>query len=154
MLPIDLSIDKVRLCTGMNTEGIFRVSPSAAVVRTIKEAYDRGHPMTLSRYDYSGPEGSQTLAASLLKSFLRELPSPLVREEDYSLIDKCPSIKETDFDGSGMEAVEYIRDKFLPALAERESGSCEVVLLAAVLELLHDISLRSGQSSSFNYQIR
>lgn len=70
---------------------------------------------------------------------------PVITSSDYALIDRCPTIRDSDFEDGSMEVVEYIRDRVLPELSARESGQSEVVLMASVLELLHEISLRSGR---------
>ena len=125
---------------GLEAEGVFRLSPSTALVRTLREAFDRGHPITLANYN-SMPDSAAHLSASLLKLFLRTLPEPLIRHEDYSLIEKCPDAQRND----GLDAVEYIRETFLPSLAEQEGGQAKLVLLAHVLELLYEVSLRSSK---------
>ena len=68
----------------------------------------------------------------------------MITSSDYALIDRCPTIKDADFEGGSKEVVDYIRDRVLPELSARESGQSEVVLMASVLELLHEVSLRSG----------
>ncbi|KAK4696643.1 hypothetical protein P7C70_g8341, partial [Phenoliferia sp. Uapishka_3] len=56
----------VLMVEGPSSIGIFRRSPSSAMVKQIQDAYDRGHPVTLSQY----PD-SAYVAASLLKLYLR-----------------------------------------------------------------------------------
>ena len=127
---------------GLEAEGLFRLSPSTALVRTLREAYDRGHPIALANYN-NLPDSAAHLSASLLKLFLRTLPEPIIRHEDYSSVEKCPDPSRND----GLDAVEYIREVFLPTLAEQEGGQAKLVLLAHVLQLLYEVSLRSSAAS-------
>ncbi|KAG0350968.1 hypothetical protein BG005_009518 [Podila minutissima] len=55
---------------GLCVEGLFRRSPSSAMLKQVRAAYDRGNPIFLSEYDIH-------ISAVLLKLFLRELPEPI-----------------------------------------------------------------------------
>ncbi len=88
-------------------------------VQQVREAYDRGHPITLADY----PD-SAFLAASLLKLYLRELPQPLVPLSAYPLVRAIPL-------GGGPDAQAFVRSELLPAL----DGNTRALLraVAAVL---------------------
>ncbi|KAF8328209.1 uncharacterized protein EI90DRAFT_3146228 [Cantharellus anzutake] len=62
-------VDYVRM-NGLESEGIFRRSPSSALLKQIKEAYNRGQTVSLSSF------GDPHIAAVLLKAFFRDLPQP------------------------------------------------------------------------------
>ncbi|GAA5974664.1 hypothetical protein JCM11641_007047 [Rhodosporidiobolus odoratus] len=95
---------EVLLSQGPDSTGIFRRSPSAANVRILKGAYDRGHPVSLASLPYA-----PYLAASLFKSFLRSLPSPMFSPSSFPLARGCPLADEV--------ALPYIRSRLFPALS-------------------------------------
>ncbi|KZV83435.1 hypothetical protein EXIGLDRAFT_701436 [Exidia glandulosa HHB12029] len=117
--------------TGMTDEGLFRRSPNTVMLNQAKQAYDRGHPVSLASF------GDAHLAAVLLKKFLKDLPEPIVPEGCYPIIKRCPLPSD---DPADMAAVMYIRESILPALHSHAA----VVLLSYVLHLMHDVSLRSA----------
>ncbi|KAG8890717.1 hypothetical protein FRB98_006221 [Tulasnella sp. 332] len=116
---------------GMEVEGIFRRSPNSALLRQAKEAYDRGHPVSLS--SFSDPH----IGAVLLKKFFRDLPEPIFHEGTFPIVQRCPLMLENNDD---LATDTYIREQLLPAL---KSDAAEIVL-SYVCHLLHDISLRAS----------
>ncbi|KAH8096615.1 Rho GTPase activation protein [Cristinia sonorae] len=116
--------------SGMQEEGLFRRSPSSALLRQVQQAYDRGHVVSLDTF------GDPHLAAVLLKKYLRDLPDPLFPESTYSTIRRCPMPTN---DPGDMASVMYIRETLLPELAP-----CAYILLSHILHLLHEVSLRSA----------
>ncbi|XP_075044292.1 rho GTPase-activating protein 1 [Mixophyes fleayi] len=56
----------------LSTEGIFRRSASTQVVREVQQKYNMGVPVSFQQYD------DVHLTAVILKTFLRELPEPLL----------------------------------------------------------------------------
>ncbi|KAH7049721.1 Rho GTPase activation protein [Linnemannia elongata] len=64
---------------GLYVEGLFRRSPSSAMLKQVRAAYDRGNPVNLTEYDIH-------ISAVLLKLFLRELPEPIFPVDLYSLL--------------------------------------------------------------------
>ena len=104
---------------GLNEDGLFRRSPSSALLRAAQDAYDRGNVVSLDTF------GDPHLAAVLIKKFLRDLPEPIFGEELYALIRRCPDVKS---DQSDMSAVIYMREVLLPELEP-----CVYILLSAVL---------------------
>ncbi|PWN45420.1 hypothetical protein IE81DRAFT_190424 [Ceraceosorus guamensis] len=125
----------------MDTEGIFRRSPPSSLLRAAQMAYDGGHPVNLERYG-DGPASAAHLAASLLKTFLRRLPSPLFPPSLYPLVKACPLHDPGENLADLEDTLEYIRSRLLPALAP----PCKITLLATVCELLHDVAQRSQRN--------
>ncbi|KAG8907451.1 hypothetical protein FRB99_004246 [Tulasnella sp. 403] len=123
-------VEFVREC-GMEVEGIFRRSPNSALLKQAKEAYDRGHPVSLSAF------ADPHIAAVLLKKFFRDLPDPIFHEDMYPVVRKCPMPTS---DSGDMATIAYIREQILPAL---RTDAAEI-LLSYVFHLLHDISIRSS----------
>ncbi|KAF8898072.1 Rho GTPase activation protein [Mucidula mucida] len=118
--------------TGLYEEGLFRRSPSSALLRAAQDAYDRGNVVNLETF------GDQHLAAVLIKKFLRDLPEPVFGEEMYAVIRRCPEVKS---DLADMAAVRYVREAILPDLEP-----CMYILLSAVLHLMHEVSLRAASN--------
>ncbi|KAI5480563.1 hypothetical protein MNV49_000259 [Pseudohyphozyma bogoriensis] len=124
---------------GLDAIGVFRRSASAATVKQLQDAYDRGHPVTLLEY----PDAAY-LAASLLKLFLRSLPTPIFAPSLYPLIRSCPISlppSATVFAPTAApqaEAIQFIRTTLLPAFSKPT-----LLVLQPILSLLHEISLRS-----------
>ena len=118
-------------------EGIFRRSPSSALLKTAQESYDRGHPVSLEQYR------DPHIPAVLLKVFLRSLPRPIFPASMYGLIRSCPPPPLPSTDGESAQAqaqaqetIDYLRTRLLPAI---EPG-CSAILLSYVLEMLHKVS--------------
>ncbi|XP_045408768.1 rho GTPase-activating protein 8 isoform X2 [Lemur catta] len=65
---------------GLRTEGLFRRSASVSTVREIQRLYDQGKPVNFDDY------GDVHVPAVILKTFLRELPQPLLTFEAYEQI--------------------------------------------------------------------
>ncbi|KAJ8384141.1 hypothetical protein AAFF_G00208430 [Aldrovandia affinis] len=63
---------------GMEEEGLFRVAAAASVVKQLKSSLDDGHT------DYSEFTSDPHAVAGALKSYLRELPEPLMTFDLYS----------------------------------------------------------------------
>ncbi|KAL4245274.1 Rho-GAP domain-containing protein [Abortiporus biennis] len=118
--------------SGMQEEGLFRRSPNSVLLKQVQQAYDRGHVVSLDTF------GDPHLAAVLLKKYLRDLPEPLFPESTYPSIRRCPV--PTD-DPSDMTSIVYLRDVLLPELPH-----CAYILLSHVLNLLHEVSLRSASN--------
>ncbi|SJL07966.1 uncharacterized protein ARMOST_11324 [Armillaria ostoyae] len=118
--------------TGMEEEGLFRRSPSSALLRAAQEAYDRGNVVSLETF------GDPHLAAVLLKKYLRDLPEPIFPETLYPTIRRCPIPSS---DPTDMTAISFVRETLLPDLPP-----CAYILLSHVLHLMHEVSLRSASN--------
>jgi len=125
---------------GMEEVGLFRRSASTVTLKQVKAAYDRGHPVNLETYH------DVHLAAVLLKMFFRDLPTPVIPEECYTVIRRCPAPSTEDGDTA---CITYIRENVLPALGSYAS----VILLSYVLHLLHDVSLRASTNKMDAYNL-
>ncbi|KAI0337465.1 Rho GTPase activation protein [Trametopsis cervina] len=117
--------------TGLMDEGLFRRSPSSALLRQVQQAYDRGNVVSLNTF------ADPHLAAVLLKKYLRDLPDPIFPENVYPLIRHCP----LPHDPTDMSGVQYIRETLLPALVP-----CATILLSYVIHLLHEVSQRNASN--------
>ncbi|GAA5956821.1 hypothetical protein JCM21900_004352 [Sporobolomyces salmonicolor] len=95
----------VLLSQGPESIGIFRRSPSAATVKVVESAFDRGHPVSLASY----PDAPY-IAASILKLFLRSLPSPIFPPTLFPLARNCPRPSKAS------AAIAYIQRRLLPLL--------------------------------------
>ncbi|KAG2123806.1 hypothetical protein DEU56DRAFT_828775 [Suillus clintonianus] len=118
------------LTSGLNEEGIFRRSPSSALLKQVQEAYDRGQVVSLQSFN------DPHLAAVLLKKYLRDLPDPPFPDSLYPDIRRCPTPSN---DPADIAATTYIRDTLLPQLMP-----CMYILLSNILYVLHEVSLRSS----------
>jgi len=111
------------LTKGLCELGLFRRSPSSALLRAAQEAYDRGNVVSLETF--SDPH----LAAVLLKKYLRDLPEPIFPESIYGTIRRCPMPPSLNDDLDGERAsVHYIRETLLPELVP-----CAYILLSQIL---------------------
>ncbi|GAA5997444.1 uncharacterized protein JCM10292_000852 [Rhodotorula paludigena] len=119
----------VLLEEGPSSVGIFRRSPSAAHVAILHGAYSRGHPVSLSKY----PDAPY-LAASLLKRFLHDLPTPIFPRSSWDAARTCPI---DDDEG----AVAYLREHFLPLL-----DPPALALLQRLTEVLSRIAARADEN--------
>ncbi|KDN45020.1 hypothetical protein RSAG8_05193, partial [Rhizoctonia solani AG-8 WAC10335] len=77
----------------LEVEGLFRRSPNVGVLRSVREAYDRGNQVTLAQYH------DPHIAAVLIKKFLRDLPEPIFSGPLYPIIAKCPPSTGWGVDG-------------------------------------------------------
>ncbi|CAE6439377.1 unnamed protein product [Rhizoctonia solani] len=68
----------------LEVEGLFRRSPNVGLLKSVREAYDRGNQVTLAQYH------DPHIAAVLIKKFLRDLPEPIFSGSLYPIIAKCP----------------------------------------------------------------
>ncbi|XP_075863038.1 rho GTPase-activating protein 8 [Microcebus murinus] len=74
---------------GLRTEGLFRRSASVATVREIQRLYNQGKPVNFDDY------GDIHVPAVILKTFLRELPQPLLTFEAYEQILGITSVESS-----------------------------------------------------------
>ncbi|XP_032814156.2 rho GTPase-activating protein 8-like isoform X2 [Petromyzon marinus] len=85
---------------GLQTEGIFRRSASTQALRETQERYNRGQPVDFQAL------GDVHLAAVILKTFLRELPEPLLT---FSLFPYIVSVQGLEKDARGAAVVEMVK---------------------------------------------
>ncbi|KAF9164663.1 hypothetical protein DFQ27_009268 [Actinomortierella ambigua] len=108
---------------GLHVEGLFRRSPSSAMLKQVRAAYDRGNPVDLSEYDIH-------ISAVLLKLFLKELPEPIFPRELYA------RLGATKTEGSPPKTlVMYVREDVLGALSHNQ-----LVVVMEVFNLLRNVA--------------
>lgn len=100
---------------GIDKQGLFRRSPSTAILRQLEEAYDRGQRVDIAHYD------DPHLAAVLIKKFFRMLPQSIFSEDLYNVIRKCPV---PDDEGTRAASIEYVREEVIGGLP----GNAQVLL--------------------------
>ncbi|XP_037700965.1 rho GTPase-activating protein 8 [Choloepus didactylus] len=74
---------------GLRTEGLFRRSASVQAVREVRRLYNQGKPVNFDDY------GDIHVPAVTLKTFLRELPQPLLTCEAYEQILGITSVESS-----------------------------------------------------------
>ncbi|XP_044918437.1 rho GTPase-activating protein 8 isoform X5 [Felis catus] len=74
---------------GLRTEGLFRRSASVHTIREIQRLYDQGKPVNFDDY------GDVHIPAVILKTFLRELPQPLLTFTAYEQILGITSVESS-----------------------------------------------------------
>ncbi|XP_044633981.2 LOW QUALITY PROTEIN: rho GTPase-activating protein 8 [Equus asinus] len=74
---------------GLRTEGLFRRSASVQTVREVQRLYNQGKPVDFDDY------GDIHIPAAILKTFLRELPQPLLTFEAYEQILGITSVESS-----------------------------------------------------------
>lgn len=74
---------------GLRTEGLFRRSASAQAVRQVQRLLDQGKPVNFDDY------GDVHLPAVVLKTFLRELPQPLLTFAAYEQVLGITSVESS-----------------------------------------------------------
>ncbi|KAG8714124.1 hypothetical protein FRC08_012339 [Ceratobasidium sp. 394] len=95
----------------LEVEGLFRRSPNGAVLRSVREAYDRGNQVTLSQY------ADPHIAAVLLKKFLRDLPEPVFSDTLYPIIARCPPSTGWGVDGFAPDPRGKPTPGYLPSIS-------------------------------------
>lgn len=114
----------------LEDKGLFRRSPSSALLKQVQAAYDRGQVVDLSQYN------DANLCAVLIKKFFRALPQPIFLDSMFAMIRNCPN---PDNPNTRDDAVEYIKTKIIGELEGNKQ-----ILLNVVLHLLHDVAARSS----------
>ncbi|KAM4677438.1 rho GTPase-activating protein 8 [Discoglossus pictus] len=72
---------------GLRTEGLFRRSVSVHIIKDVQKRYNLGRPVDFDEY------GDVHVPAVILKTFLRELPEPLLTFDSYSPILDITSVE-------------------------------------------------------------
>ncbi len=68
---------------GTEIEGIFRRSANASTVKTVQKKFNAGEPVNFRDHDIHVP-------AVILKTFLRELPEPILTYDLYDAVIRIP----------------------------------------------------------------
>nr|XP_045007461.1 rho GTPase-activating protein 8 isoform X3 [Jaculus jaculus] len=74
---------------GLRTEGLFRKSASAQTIRQVQRLFNQGKPVNFDDY------GDIHIPAVILKTFLRELPEPLLTFRAYEQILGITSVESS-----------------------------------------------------------
>ncbi|XP_039719142.1 rho GTPase-activating protein 8 isoform X2 [Pteropus medius] len=109
---------------GLRSEGLFRRSASVQTVSEIQRLYNQGKPVNFDDY------GDIHVPATILKTFLRELPQPLLTFEAYEQVLGITSVESS-------LRVAYCR-QILQGLPEH---NCAV--LGYLVGFLHEVSRES-----------
>jgi len=86
---IDKCLQYLNNKESLETEGIFRISADQGVLISLKRRFDRGEDIDLTTYD------THTVA-SVVKSYFRELPEPLLTFDLYDCFVASMGISETE----------------------------------------------------------
>ncbi|CAG8545036.1 8158_t:CDS:2 [Acaulospora morrowiae] len=113
---------------GLDTEGVFRRSPSSILLRQAKEAYDRGNPVNLKDYGVH-------VAAVLLKMFFNDQPIAVFPTGTYD------ALKQIQHKSHPIGRLEFIRSNVFPLLSH-----ATILLLRYVCGLLVDVSKRKSKN--------
>ncbi|KAF9978277.1 hypothetical protein BGZ73_003084 [Actinomortierella ambigua] len=109
---------------GLQVEGLFRRSPSSAMLKQVRAAYDRGNPVDLSEYDIH-------ISAVLLKLFLKEMPEPVFPRNLYAHLES----KAEGAAAAPKTMVAYLREDVLGALSHNQ-----LVVVMEVFNLLRTVA--------------
>ncbi|KAF9198409.1 hypothetical protein BGZ49_000780, partial [Haplosporangium sp. Z 27] len=122
---------------GLYVEGLFRRSPSSAMLKQVRTAYDNGSPINLAEYDIH-------ISAVLLKLFLRELPEPIFPVSVYEKLQKQHE------DEKGITVGEFIKSDVIPHLSHNN-----LILTMEVFRLLRMVADRheSNKMTALNLAI-
>ncbi|TPX60576.1 hypothetical protein PhCBS80983_g01671 [Powellomyces hirtus] len=115
---------------GLETEGIFRRSPSSKQLQHAKRAYNRD-----DEHFELQKSGDVHLACVLLKSFFRDLPEPVFSGAMYDVIRGIHACENEN------EQVKFIGNAVVPLLPVPTFQ-----LVAAIFSLLHQVHLNSDKN--------
>ncbi|CAB4252753.1 similar to Saccharomyces cerevisiae YPL115C BEM3 Rho GTPase activating protein (RhoGAP) involved in control of the cytoskeleton organization [Maudiozyma barnettii] len=121
---------------GIQEEGIFRLSGSSTMIKTLQEEFDRDYDIDLCNYKQSGDNPSNVISVNtisgLLKLYLRNLPHLIVGDEQFLLFKKAVDDHHDDPYTIAIEFRKIIRDKQVP--------HANISLMYALFELLTRIN--------------
>ncbi|XP_038636115.1 rho GTPase-activating protein 8-like isoform X2 [Scyliorhinus canicula] len=73
----------------LKTEGLFRRSANIQVIKEIQKQYNLGKPIKFEEY------GDENIPAVILKTFLRELPQPLLTSQIYDQVQSIGTVESS-----------------------------------------------------------
>ncbi|PIA14726.1 Rho GTPase activation protein [Coemansia reversa NRRL 1564] len=118
----------------LEVQDLFRRAPATATLQQVRQQYEAAGHVSVAYATWG-----EHAAAAVLKTYVRELPQPVVPPHYYELIRQMP-----DPQTHGEEAAAYARDVVLPALAD---PPCVSLLLAALFGLLRAVADHSGTNN-------
>eukprot|EP01136_Pigoraptor_vietnamica_P045116 Opistho-1_new@22690 len=128
--PLEATIGYIRREGGLKTEGIFRRTAAVGAIKQAKEALDH------ERADFNvGSEDNVHVAAVLLKTFLRELPEPLLTFELFDRFMQLPDILDEK------ERVQELRQILQISLPRRN-----YIVLEYLMSFLNEVVAHSGEN--------
>ncbi|KAK2186020.1 hypothetical protein NP493_216g02031 [Ridgeia piscesae] len=120
---------------GLEVEGIFRRSASAVVLKKVQQLFNEGREVDFeSFYDIHIP-------AVIMKSFLRQLPEPLLTFDLYDHIIHVQSLREQE------------RMTEMRRLLHDELPEDNYFLLKYILQFLNEVSARSSKNLMTNQNL-
>ncbi|SMN22162.1 similar to Saccharomyces cerevisiae YPL115C BEM3 Rho GTPase activating protein (RhoGAP) involved in control of the cytoskeleton organization [Maudiozyma saulgeensis] len=121
---------------GIQEEGIFRLSGSSTMIKTLQEDFDRDYDIDLCNYKHSDDNPSNVISVNtisgLLKLYLRNLPHLIVGDEQFLLFKKAVDDHHDDPSAIAIEFRKIIREKQVP--------HANISLMYALFELLTRIN--------------
>ncbi|PVU99092.1 hypothetical protein BB560_005558 [Smittium megazygosporum] len=118
---------------GLHVPDIFRRNAPKPQVRKIISEYE-----TLGRNSVAYAVYGAYAASSVLKTWVNELPTPILPIQLYDLVKSIPASQ------SDLEAAIYIRDIVLPAMSD---PPCIAILLSILVKLFYTVSQNSEQNN-------
>ena len=121
---------------GIQEEGIFRLSGSSTMIKTLQEGFDKSYDIDLCNYkpidDNPGNSIGVNTISGLLKLYLRSLPHLIVGDEQFLLFKKAVDDHHDDPYAMAVEFRQIVRDKQVP--------HANISLMYALFELLTRIN--------------
>ena len=124
---------------GIQEEGIFRLSGSSTLIKTLQEEFDRNYDVDLCNYEPTDDNPGNVIGVNtitgLLKLYLRNLPHLIVGDEQFLLFKKAADDHHDDPQAIAMSFKKIIQDKQVP--------HANVSIMYALFELLTRINENS-----------
>ena len=121
---------------GIQEEGIFRLSGSSTMIKTLQEGFDKSYDIDLCNYkpidDNPGNSIGVNTISGLLKLYLRNLPHLIVGDEQFLLFKKAVDDHHDDPYAMAIEFRKIVKDKQVP--------HANISLMYALFELLTRIN--------------
>ncbi|ESO12743.1 hypothetical protein HELRODRAFT_105496 [Helobdella robusta] len=118
---------------GLHTEGLFRRSANALELKLVQKTFNEGKEVDFSTYDIHLP-------AAILKSFLRQLPEPLLTYELYDHIIK-------------VQCMRSFLTIFMRRILVEELVEDNYYILKYIISFLTEVSAESGRNKMNEYNL-
>ena len=124
---------------GIQEEGIFRLSGSSTLIKTLQDEFDRKYDVDLCNYEPANDNPGNIIGVNtitgLLKLYLRSLPHLIVGDEQFLLFKKAADDHHDDPQAIAIAFKKIIQDKQVP--------HANVSIMYALFELLTRINENS-----------